>query len=254
MSKSIKLDILAKLTAVIFPLLLIMAWQLAVERGSLDEMILPSPQSIIMALLALAENGKLGAFIIDSCRRVVTGFLIGGGLGLGLGIILGLHYRLQTVCSVVLGILQLIPPIALISVAILWLGIGEASKIGIIAVGSFWSVLLNTIEGIRAADDELLELARVLEKGRTEVLQKIIFPAAIPSVITGIRLGFSRAWSCVVAAEMIAASSGLGYLIEFARSLSQPPMMFLGVALIGFIGLIIDLSMYALQKKLVYWH
>ena len=247
-------DIIAKIAAVLLPVLLLLVWQYAVVGGYADPTMLPPPSDIWASFVELARSGKLTIFVLDSCRRVVLGFLICGGLGLILGIIFGLHPRLRTASSVLLGVIQPIPPIALIPVFILWLGIGEASKVAIIVMGSFWSVLLNTEEGVRAADPELVELAYVLEKSRKETLVKIIFPSAIPLIITGIRLGFSRAWSCVVAAEMIAASSGLGYLIEFARNLSQPALMFLGVGLIGLIGLIIDVSMLALQRKLVYWH
>ena len=252
--KILSADITFKFIAVLLPVIFILFWQSAANMDVLDETLLPSPKAIGLSFLTLLRNGKLIAYILDSCRRVVIGFLIGGGLGLVLGTLLGLHRHAQTASSVILGFLQPIPPIALIPLFILWLGIGEASKIAIIAVGSFWSVLLNTEEGVRSADPELLELSVVLEKSRREVLRKVIFPSAIPYIITGMRLGFSRAWSCVVAAEMIAASSGLGYMIEFARNLSKPAMMFCGVALIGLIGLLIDVGMYRLQQKLVYWH
>lgn len=247
-------DTLVKVAAVLFPVFLVAVWQVVMEMGLLDRAVVPSPDSIFAALLDMARSGTLLEYILTSCRRVIIGFLIGGGLGLALGIPLGLSERARNVTSIALGILQPIPPIALIPIFILWFGIGEVSKIAIIAVGSFWSVLLNTESGMRAADPELIELAHALEKSKGEVLRKIIFPAAIPSIITGMRLGFSRAWSCVVAAEMIAASSGLGYLIEFARSLSRSDMMFVGVAMIGLIGLLIDLLMYWLQKALVFWH
>ncbi len=252
--KKISTNTAVKAFAVLLPVIIILAWQIALSTGAFDETIVPSPGSIIQALIAMIQNGTLSEYVLTSCRRVVIGFLIGGGLGFAIGIPLGLNEKARGLTSVVLGILQPIPPIALVPIFILWLGIGEISKIAIIAVGSFWSVLLNTEAGMRAADPELIELSHVLGKSRKEVLTKIIFPSAIPSIITGIRLGFSRAWSCVVAAEMIAASSGLGYLIEFARNLSRADMMFVGVAMIGLIGLLIDLGMYWLQKKLIYWH
>jgi ABC-type nitrate/sulfonate/bicarbonate transport system, permease component len=254
LKKKISGDIAVKVFAVLLPVIIVLIWQLAMDTGAFDENLLPSPASIFQSMLFMIGNGTFFDYVLTSCWRVGIGFLIGGGLGLVLGIPFGLNEKARGVTSVVLGILQPIPPIALIPVFILWLGIGEVSKIAIIAVGSFWSVLLNTEEGMRAAKPELIELSYALEKSKREVLTEIIFPSAIPSIITGIRLGFSRAWSCVVAAEMIAASSGLGYLIEFARNLSKPAMMFLGVAMIGIIGLLIDLCMYWLQKKLVYWH
>ena len=100
----------------------------------------------------------------------------------------------------------------------------------------------------------MLELGRVLEKDRKTVIFKIILPSAVPSVFTGARLGISRAWSCVVTAEMIAASAGVGYLIQYARELSQPAVMLVGVAVIGLIGLLIDSAMMAVQKRLLQWN
>lgn len=254
MKNKISGGVAIKVLAVLLPVIIILLWQIAMTTGIIDETILPSPGSIFEALLFMISNGTFFDYVLISCWRVVIGFLIGGGLGLVLGILFGLNDKARSITSVVFGFLQPIPPIALIPVFILFLGIGEVSKIAIIAVGSFWSVLLNTEEGMRSAQPELIELSYVLGKNRREVLTKIIFPSAIPSIITGIRLGFSRAWSCVVAAEMIAASSGLGFLIEYSRTLSRSDMMFLGVAMIGLIGLLIDLVMYALQRKLVYWH
>lgn len=253
MKNKISGSIAVKVLAVLLPVIIILVWQIAMSTGSFDETILPSPGSIFDSLLFMINNGTFFGYVLISCWRVVIGFLIGGGLGLVLGVPLGLSDKARSLTSVILGFLQPIPPIALIPIFILWLGIGEVSKIAIIAVGSFWSVLLNTEAGMRSAQPELIELSYVLGKSRKEVLTKIIFPSAIPSIITGIRLGFSRAWSCVVAAEMIAASSGLGFLIEYSRSICRSDMMFLGVAMIGLIGLLIDLGMYALQKKLVYW-
>ena len=153
-----------------------------------------------------------------------------------------------------IGILRPIPPIAWIPFLILALGIGELSKITVIAIGSFWPLLLNTIEGVHAADESLLELGSVLEKDRKTVIFKIILPSAIPSVFTGARLGISRAWSCVVTAEMIAASAGVGYLIQYARELSQPAVMLVGVAVIGLIGLLIDSAMMAIQHRILKWN
>ena len=202
----------------------------------------------------MVSDGTLANYVGVSLMRVFEGYLLGGGVGLVLGLILGLSRKLEAVANLFIGLLRPIPPIAWIPVLILAFGIGEESKVLVIAIGSFWSLLLNTIEGVRAADHKLIELSRVLVKDRRTVLTKIILPSAVPSIVTGARLGMSRAWGCVVTAEMIAASAGLGYLIQYARELSQPALMFVGVAMIGLIGLVIDAVMMAVQKKLTYWN
>ena len=160
---------------------------------------------------------------------------------------------MRKLLTAVIGILRPIPPISLIPFFILWLGIGEKSMLTIIAIGTFWSVLLNTIQGFQDTDPKLIELARVFGKNRFIILFKIILPSAIPSIFTGLRLGISHAWTAVVTAEMIAASSGVGYMIQIARELVQPDLLLLGIACIGIIGLIIDTIMVILLKKIVYW-
>lgn len=233
---------------------LVILWQRAAKNGTVNASILPKPSLIVEKFLAMLKDGSLAKYTVISLKRVLWGYLLGGGTGLILGFLIGLSRRLERFMNLYIGILRPIPPIAWIPFLIMALGIGEISKITVIAIGSFWPLLLNTIEGVHAADDSLLELGSVLEKDKKTVIFKIILPSAIPSVFTGARLGISRAWSCVVTAEMIAASAGVGYLIQYARELSQPALMFVGVAVIGLIGLLIDAVMVAIQKKLLYWN
>jgi sulfonate transport system permease protein len=204
-------------------------------------------------LVEMVHNGKYAKNVSASLTRVVEGYLIGAALGLLIGTFIGLYKNVNRALVAVIGILRPIPPIALIPFFILWLGIGETSKITVIAIGSFWPVLLNTIQGIQEADTKLLELANVFGKSKLVIFFKIILPSAVPAIFTGLRLGISQAWTCVVTAEMIAASAGVGFMIQYARELAQPDMLFLGIITIGIIGVVIDLVMIFLQKKIVYW-
>ena len=234
--------------------LLVILWQWAGSRQLVNTSILPKPALILEKLADMILDGSLVRYTLVSLKRVFLGYCLGGGIGLVFGFMIGLNTRLEQFINLYIGILRPIPPIAWIPFLILALGIGELSKITVIAIGSFWPLLLNTIEGVHAADESLLELGRVLEKDRKTVIFKIILPSAVPSVFTGARLGISRAWSCVVTAEMIAASAGVGYLIQYARELSQPAVMLVGVAVIGLIGLLIDSAMMAVQKRLLQWN
>lgn len=234
--------------------LLVILWQWAGSRQLINTSILPKPALILEKLADMILDESLVRYTLVSLKRVFLGYCLGGGIGLVFGFMIGLNRRLEQFINLYIGILRPIPPIAWIPFLILALGIGELSKITVIAIGSFWPLLLNTIEGVHAADESLLELGRVLEKDRKTVIFKIILPSAVPSVFTGARLGISRAWSCVVTAEMIAASAGVGYLIQYARELSQPAVMLVGVAVIGLIGLLIDSAMMAVQKRLLQWN
>lgn len=232
---------------------LILLWQYASTRRLINPTIASSPSRIWEKFVSMIRDGSLARHVLTSLGRVFKGFLIGGLLGLILGFLCGLYPKFEAVADLFIGLLRPIPPIAWIPVLILALGIGESSKVTVIAIGSFWPMLLNSMEGVKGADKSLLELGDVLEKDKKTQIFKIILPSAIPSIFTGARLAISRAWSCVVTAEMIAASAGVGYLIQYARELSQPALMFTGVAVIGLIGLLIDAIMKLLEKKLLYW-
>jgi len=186
--------------------------------------------------------------------RVVKGFIIGTVLGIVIGSLMGVFEKVNKSLSVIVGILRPIPMIGWVPLLILWMGIDEGSKITVIALGTFWSVLINTIDGIRNVDRKYIEVAYILEKNKFTTLIKVVIPSALPSILTGIRLGFGNAWKAVVAAEMIAATSGIGYLISYARELSQPDVMLVGLLTIGLMGLLIDFVIIKIQNRVLSWN
>jgi sulfonate transport system permease protein len=241
----------------LFPLLtpavVIALWEIASRYGLVHRSILPPPSRIYDTAVDLVSKGALTGHLTASFRRVILGYSIGLSLGLGVGILAGLYRHLLKGLSLMIGALRPIPMIAWIPMLILWAGIGEASKLAVIAIGTFWPVFLNTLQGIRNIDEKYLEVARILKKKRTTILAKVVLPAAVPSIFTGIRLGISSAWMSVVASEMIAASRGVGFLISYAREMSQPHIMWVGIAVIGFFGLVLDTLIIELERRVVYW-
>lgn len=241
------------LIAAILPVFLVFFWYLSAARGTLNTNLIASPKSLFLCLENMWAEGSLQKYLLASTGRVLKGFGIGASLGIIIGTLDGLLTPVRKLLAALIGILRPIPPISLIPFLILWMGIGEGSKLTIIAIGSFWSVLLNTIQGFQDTDPRLLELARSFGKSRLSILFRIVFPSAVPSIFTGLRLGISHAWTAVVTAEMIAASSGVGYMIQIARELVRPDMLLLGIICIAVIGLIIDLIMIFALKKIIYW-
>jgi sulfonate transport system permease protein len=170
-----------------------------------------------------------------------------------MGLAMGLSPLLASALEPFVQFLRPLPKIALVPLAILWLGIGEKSKVAVITIGAFWPVLLNTMQGIKSADEKLLELGRAFGKDKRTILFKLILPSAFPSIFTGLRLAIGNAWNCVVTAEMIASSVGLGFLISYGRELSRPETLFVGIISIGIVGFIVDTLVIRLQRRVVYW-
>lgn len=237
----------------IAPILLILIWYFATTFGWVNTVILPSPIKVFKSFIAYIINGKLAKNLLVSISRVIKGFVIGAVLGIVLGILMGLSEKFHKILGSLVSIFRPIPMIAWIPLLILWLGIGENCKVAVITIGTFWPILLNTIGGIHSVDNKFLEVGLVREKSKFQILSKIIIPSAWPSIFTGLRLGIGTAWTCVVAAEMIAASSGLGYMIMYARELSQPDIVLVGVFTIGLVGLLIDFFIRKIEKRILKW-
>ncbi len=244
----------AKPAALIVPLVLLALWEVAGWLGYIPKTILPRPSLILEATIRLIRKTTLQKDIGISLYRVIRGYLIGASLGIVVGIILGIFRSAENLLSLLLNILRPIPIIAWVPVLILWMGIGETSKVTVIAIGTFWPVLLNTIDGIHNVDKKYKEVAALFKKSRFVTLRKVVFPAAIPTIFTGLRISIGSAWISVIGAEMIASSSGLGYLISYSRELAQPASMLVGVFVIGLIGTLINSLLLLLQRKLVYWN
>jgi len=236
------------------PVVLIALWQIFSNNGVINQSVMPSPGKITNAAGKLVSNGELGRHLSISLLRVLQGYLIGAIIGITVGILMGLIRRIEKALTLVFGIIRPVPIIAWVPILILWIGIGETSKISIIAFGTFFPVLLNTIHGIRSTDHKLIEVAQVLEKGSLTTLFCIILPSALPAIFTGLRIALGTAWMSVIGAEMIAASSGIGYFISLSGQLSQPKQMFVGVFAIGFVGVLFDTGLRLLERLVLRWN
>ena len=241
------------LYAIWIPAILVILWTIGSNTRVLNNSIFPTPQKLFGAWYEMIISGKYLTHVISSFSRVIKGFFVGSILGITLGTIIGLFSSAKKSTVALIGMLRPIPAIALIPLFILSLGIGETSKVAVIVLGSFWPILINTIAGLSTTDSKLLEVGTIFDKSKRQVLFNIIFPSAAPYIFTGLRLGVSSSWTCVVAAEMIAASSGIGYLISYGREMAQPATLFIGVFSMGLYGLLIELLVINLQKKAIYW-
>jgi sulfonate transport system permease protein len=236
------------------PLTIVLLWEYLGRTGQLNRSILPYPSMLGECLYDMLANGKLQKHLSISAIRVVQGFSIGCVAGLATGTLCGFSKRWNTLLSSMVGLLRPIPMIAWIPLLILWMGIDERSKVALIAIGTFWPVLLNTTRGIRNTDEKLLEVGAMFEKNPWQMFSKVIFPGAFPFIFTGVRLGVSNAWSCVVTAEAIAAASGVGYMIMYARELMQPDVLLVGVLTIGVVGLLLEIFLMRVERRILSWN
>lgn len=236
------------------PVVLLAIWEIAGNKGYINKSIMSTPSIIWNTISDLIEKGNLQKNLLVSSKRVIIGFVYGTLAGIVLGILMGQFEKVDKAFTVIVGVLRPIPMIGWTPLFILWMGLGESSKIMIIAISAFWSVLVNTIDGIKSVDKKYIEVASMLEKSKFDSIKNIVLPSISPSIFTGIRLGFSNAWRGVVAAEMIAATAGIGYMISFAREMAQPAVLMVGLLTIGIICLIIDMVILRLQKIIFRWN
>ena len=199
-------------------------------------------------------SGELIHDSISSMARVLVGFLIGGGLGLILGLAMGASNLVFKLMNPLVQILRPIPPIAYIPLSILWFGLGNPPAYFLIALGAFFPVLINTIAGVRNVDSIYIRAAQNLGAGRMTMFLRVIIPAAMPYILTGVKVGLGVAFIVVIVAEMIAVNNGLGYRITEAREFFWSDKIIVGMFTIGVLGLILDILVSKLNNHLLRWH
>lgn len=237
----------------LFPLMVLLVWQLAAGLELVHPYLLPSPLRVGRAALQLFLNGELFRHLGISFMRVCAGFFITLLIALPMGFGVYALPRLKRILKVPLEFLRSVPPLAAVPLLILWFGIGEASKTAVIVMASFFPVFLNLMGGLNSLDGRWKELAETLELDRSDFVRHILFPAAFPSFLTGVQLGISYCWRALMGAEMVAASSGLGYLILDSQEMGRIDRVFVGIFSLGLCGLLLDQSLLRIFDRLIPW-
>jgi sulfonate transport system permease protein len=239
--------------AVLLVLGIVALWQAASSLGLTNAYLLPSPLRIGGALLRAAANGDLLMHVAASGSRVIEGFAMAALLAFPAAILIFSAPRLGSAVDPFLTFLRNIPPLALVPVLILWFGIGEASKLALIVLASFFPIFMGTLTGLGSVDPKLVEMGRSVGFSRSRILGRIMIPESVPSVANGLRLGLGYSWRALVGAEMVAASSGLGYWILDAEEMARIDVVFAGILTIGLLGILIDRAAYRAALRLLPW-
>lgn len=246
--------LLAALAPWALPVALVAFWQVAAHAGWLSNRILPEPWQVLTAFWSLAESGELWSHLRTSLWRAAVGFGIGAGLGLLLGLLNGSSRRAETLLDTTLQMIRNIPALALIPLVILWFGIDETAKLFLLAVGVFFPVYLNTFHGIRSADQGLIEMARSYGLSGWALHRDVILPAALPSILVGVRFSLGLVWVLLIVAETISAQSGIGYMTMNAREFLQTDVVLVGILLYALLGKLADLAARALERTFLRWN
>ena len=228
-------------------------WNYAVHATK--STVFPTPSAVVKGMRELAAKGILVRDILDSLRRVAIGYGLAVLIGVPAGLALGWYPAAANVVNPVIQMVRPISPLAWIPLAIVWYGVGDASATFLIFVGAFFPIIVASMNGARNVPSILRRAGRNFGLGDAGILSRVVFPAALPSIITGLRISLGIAWLVVVAAEMVAVDSGLGYLIIDSRNSGKRyDLVVAAMVLIGLIGLALDLAFRRLEKlKSVRW-
>jgi len=202
----------------------------------------------------LVGNGVLFIHILKSIQRVLIAFIAACVLAIPIGIAIGWWKRIEVMIDPMMEVLRPIPPLAWIPLGILWFGIGDTQNIFIIFLGCFFPVLVNTISGVKGIEKNLIWGAMTLGASQKQIFWEIVLPGSLPFLLTGLRVGLGVGWMCLVAAELVASTKGLGFMIQDARYLLLTERVILGMLVIGLLGFGMDRVMRYLQRRLLPWY
>ena len=238
---------LVSLRPIAFIVVLLILWQIAVSRHT--DQLLPGPWGVVLGIVDLVRHGLLLKYVVASLFRVTWGFALAAILAVPLGLMLGWYRRGELAFNPVVQIFRPISPLAWIPIAILWLGVGDLSAIFLIFIGCFFPLLLTAMSAVQNIPVVYIDAGRNFGLSATDFVLRVLYPAVVPQLIVGMRITLGIAWLVVVAAEMIAVNSGLGFLIVDARNAgNRYDLVVAGMVIIGTIGLLLDICMGSLER------
>jgi sulfonate transport system permease protein len=236
------------------PLGLLLLWQLLAQFGWISTRVLPAPTAVFQAAIQLASTGELSRNVVVSASRAFTGFAIGGGIGFILGLLNGSFRTSERLLDTSVQMLRNIPHLAMIPLVILWFGIDDVARIFLVVIGVLFPIYINTFHGIRTVDQGLLEMGKIYGLKPWELFWQITLPAALPSILVGVRYALGIMWLTLIVAETIASDSGIGYMAMNAREFLQTDVVVFSILLYALLGKLADAIARFLEARLLQWH
>lgn len=239
--------------AFVIPVIVIVAWYLATTYNNIPTGILPTIPMVGQAFVDMIHTKELQTDLLISLLRVLKGFLVSAILGIVLGSVIGMFQTVRELLTPTITIIRQIPIIAWIPLIIMWAGIGESSKVIIIVLAAFFPILVNTESGVEQTPQGLLEVADLYQLNAWQTFIKVYLPHALPQILVGLKLGLGVSWMAVVAAELIASNAGIGYRLNYSRSMMEANKVIVCMVVIGFVGVVMDKLIGLLFRKITPW-
>lgn len=237
----------------LLPIGLMLLWWLSARYELIASQVLPGPEMVLNTALDMIGSGQLAEHVSISTQRVLLGFLMGSGIGLLLGVAMGLSECVSDYVYPLVRMIAYVPLLGWLPLLMLLLGIGETLKVVLVAQAALLPVALNTCNAIRAVPSRLIEVGRLYGFSHRQLLWRVIFPAAFPSMWSSIRYALTKSWLALVVVELLASSEGLGFLMVDSRQLYQLDVMLVAVAAIGLIGFLLDLGLALIERRILRW-
>jgi len=232
---------------------LVLAWEALSRAGVIPATVIAAPSAILATAWELMRTGELGENLLVSLARVAAGFVIGAAAGAALALVAGLSRLGEDIADAPMQMLRTLPHLALVPLFIMWFGIGELPKVALVALGAAFPVYLNLFAGLRGVDPKLIEAARVFGLGRLALIRRVMLPGALPSLLVGLRYALGVSWLTLVVAEQIAASSGIGHMINDARDFLRTDIIVVGLLVYALLGLGADALVRAVERRALRW-
>lgn len=245
-------EMLGRLLPFVYAAIFIIAvWLAVVAVFKPHESLLPQPWAVARHMAELVVSGELFVHISASLARVLSAWCLAAVIAIPLGLAMGRIPRFERLVDPVVELFRPISPLAWIPLAILWFGIGEFGKIFVVLVGTFFPTLVSTVAGVKRIDPVLIHAGQVLGcNDRASLFRKVVLPAALPNIITGLRISFGTGWAAIIAAELVAARSGLGYLISNGMEILRADKVLVGMAVIGVLGVAFDALFRFIHRRI----
>jgi taurine transport system permease protein len=245
------------LISTITVLMVLAIWTIVTHLGIVKPLFLPKLETVLNAFISAVEgnidDAPLLEHVLMSLFRVISAFVLAAVIGIPIGLAMGLSPAIRAMLDPFIEFYRPLPPLAYLPLVIIWFGIGETSKILLIFLACFAPVALAARAGVLSASSDQINAARALGANRWQLLRFVAFPAALPDILVGLRIGMGVGWTTLVAAEMVAASTGVGQMVLNASNFLRTDIVVMGIFVIGFFAIIFEFAMRSLEKKLVPW-